>query len=465
MQSALRKPVSLPESPHDESELKKSLFEGSAYSLMVGFGETYVPPFAIAIGLGEISAGLIATLPLLVGAVLQMISPAMVKICGSYRRWVVYCALAQCGTFLLLMIAALVGYLPAPLAFLIMAVYWGSSMAISPAWNSWIATLVPASIRTTFFARRTRYTQLAALVGFLIGGAVLHKTPFGGKVLWSFAFLFLASFVFRTISAFTLSKISEPVPPGSSPIKSIPLGSMIGCFRKEGSSGKLLFYMLTLQLAAQTSAPFFTPFMLGQLSLTYPQFAALIAASFATKVICLPWLGRLAQKRGSMSVLKYGATGIAFIPALWLVSSNFYYLFVVQALTGLVWAAYELATVLLVLEKLDDDERIGMLTNYNLFNAFAVAVGSLIGASLLDGLGRNLNAYYALFIVSSLGRLGTLFFMRGLGEKTSRKVFFPSALLEFRHFSGFISPANWIRKSFRAEKRTRPTAPPTKMAS
>src|SRR5438552_13040923 len=69
--------------------LRNSVSDGASFSVMVGIGETYFPAFVLALGMGEIAAGLIASVPLLVGAVLQMVSPSAVVWLGSNRRWVV----------------------------------------------------------------------------------------------------------------------------------------------------------------------------------------------------------------------------------------------------------------------------------------------------------------------------------------------------------------------------------------
>ena len=77
-------------------DLRAIIGDGVAFSVMVGAGESYIPAFALAAGLGEITAGLVATLPMLVGAAFQLVSPAAVRRLGSQRRWVVLCASA-CG--------------------------------------------------------------------------------------------------------------------------------------------------------------------------------------------------------------------------------------------------------------------------------------------------------------------------------------------------------------------------------
>src|SRR5262245_65851794 len=63
-----------------------------AASVMVGIGEAYIAAFALALGLGDIVAGFVASGPLLAGAVLQLVSPWGVRRFGSHRRWAVACA-------------------------------------------------------------------------------------------------------------------------------------------------------------------------------------------------------------------------------------------------------------------------------------------------------------------------------------------------------------------------------------
>jgi hypothetical protein len=62
---------------------------------MVGLGETNFPLFALALGKGDAVAGLVATVPQLVGAVLQTCAPWAIERIGSPRRWIMLCATIQ----------------------------------------------------------------------------------------------------------------------------------------------------------------------------------------------------------------------------------------------------------------------------------------------------------------------------------------------------------------------------------
>jgi cyanate permease len=85
---------------HRERDLRAITADGVFFSVMVGLREAYVPAFALAAGLGEVVAGLVASVPMLAGAVLQLVTPVAVRRLGSYRRWIVICARLQALSFL-----------------------------------------------------------------------------------------------------------------------------------------------------------------------------------------------------------------------------------------------------------------------------------------------------------------------------------------------------------------------------
>src|SRR5271166_1543467 len=105
MSSALRK------------DLRTSTAEGMAASVMVGIGETYLPAFVLASSGSQLACGLVSTVPLVIGAVLQLGSPWLMRKCGSYRRCVSLCVFLQAATFVPLLVAAVAGHIPTVLIF------------------------------------------------------------------------------------------------------------------------------------------------------------------------------------------------------------------------------------------------------------------------------------------------------------------------------------------------------------
>jgi MFS family permease len=386
--------------PRLERELSLMTREAVAFSAMVGLGETYVPAFALAVGLGDVTAGLVATLPVVAGGIFQLVTPWGVARLASYRRWVVACAVGQALSFVPLVAGALLGRLSLAWMFLATCAYWAFGMATGPAWNAWVGAVVPQERRAGFFARRARWGQAALLVAFGVGGVGLHLSSGIDPVL-AFALLFPAAAAARLLSAGLLSRQAEP----ADLVVSHDLGPPWRGVRGVGVDARsLLFYLLAVQAAVYVAAPYFTPYMLGSLSLSYAAYAALTAAALVSRIAALPWLGRLSRRRGHRFLLWSGALGVVPLPALWLVSDGFAYLLAVQLVAGVAWAAFELATVLAFFEELEPGRRAGLLALFNLANALAMALGCTLGAQLLAALGEAALAYPALFVTSALAR-------------------------------------------------------------
>ena len=396
--------------PHLERDLRAMTADGVAFSAMVGVGESYVPAFALAVGLGEVVAGLVATVPMLAGACLQMVTPMAVRRLGSYRRWVVLCARLQALSFVPLIVGAAAGQIGILWLGVATVAYWGFGMSTSPAWNAWVTSLVPLGMRAGFFARRARAAQAALLGGLVVGGLALEQGRGHGMELTVFAVLFGAAMTFRLVSSGFLASQSEA--PGLAANHRSPGAGHIWKRLHGSGSVRVLTYLLGMNAVTHIAAPYFTPFMLGPLDLSYGGFMTLIAASFAARVAVLPLLGRLAQHRGARSVLWLGGVGIVPLPLLWLVSHDFYYLFALQLFAGVAWGAIELATTLSFFEGIPESDRTSVLSAFNLANATAIAIGALVGAQLFTWLDGSAAGYAWLFAVSSAGRLLTLALLR-----------------------------------------------------
>ena len=391
------------------TDLRASCGDGAAFGGMVGVGETYLPAFVLAVGLGELTAGLVGSVPLLAGGVLQMISPSAVRLLRSHKRWVILCASVQTLTFVPLMVAALRGSISCAAILVIAAIYWAAGLAAGPAWNTWIGTIVPPAIRPRFFAIRARASQAMVFLGFLAGGIVLQLAATRGQVLLAFAGLFAAAALCRLISVAMLAWQSEPTPIPAN-MRQIPWRELMRHLAQR-SGGRLLVYLVAVQASVQIAGPFFAPFMFEKLQLSYGQFVALISVAFLVKMIALPAWGRLAHRVGASRLLWIGGIGITPLSAGWLVSQHFAWLLVLQAAGGVVWAAYELAFFLLFFESIAQEERTSLLTLYNLINTIAWVIGALLGGALLLAYSASYNAYLLIFTISSVGRCLALFLL------------------------------------------------------
>ncbi len=394
--------------------------EGVMCSLMQGLGETYLGAYALAMGLGQVSAGLVTTIPLMGGSILQLVSPRAVSWLRSHRRWVVFCVGLQASCFLPLAFGSVTQSMPAPLIFAIVAVYWGTGLASGPAWSTWASSIVPVRMRPKFFGMRTRLSQGALLLGFLISGVTLQVAASMSLVREAFLALFSLAAVSRFASGSLLA--AQPEQPGRAErTRLVPWREMLARAVQSGE-GRLLVYLVAMQGAVQLSGPYFTPFMLKQLQLSYGMYVLLVGTTYVAKMLAAPWWGRVAARYGARRLLWIGGVGIVPVASLWLVSRSFPYLMCVQVVSGVCWAAYELAMLLLLFDSLKEEERISVLTVYNLAASMATAGGSLLGGLLLTLLGQSYEAYLALFGLSSAVRATTLLMLMRVAGRGTRDV-------------------------------------------
>jgi MFS family permease len=379
--------------------------DGVAFSMMVGAGETYIPAFVLALGLSQLTAGLVSAVPMLIGATLQLISPWAVRRLGSCRRWIVLCARGQAATLLLLPLAILLPR-PAPFVFAVASLYWATGLATSPAWNTWMQRIVPVRIRPRYFGIRSRLMQMGTVAGLLGAGWTLQLGAAYDMRLWTFTGVFLVAGTFRLASAWFLSRQIEPA--GALPIaRNVPVREMLRRMVR-GSDGGLISFLIAMQVSVQIAGPYFSPYMLGQLQFRYLEYVCLLCTAYVGKVLAMPYASRFAVRYGALRLLWIGGLGITPIGVGWLVSNKFAYLIGLQLAGGAAWAAYELAMLLMFFETIPEEERTSVLTMYNWANAAALACGAALGGLALHGLGTAATTYATLFALSTGARFTSL---------------------------------------------------------
>jgi MFS family permease len=392
--------------------------DGVAASVMVGIGETYLPAFVLAISSSQVACGLVSTVPMVLGAVLQLCAPMAIRQLGSYRRWVVLAAVAQALGFVPLLLAAIVGSMSVTTIFLVVAIYWATGMAGGTAWNAWAGTLVPERIRAPYFAWRTRFTQLGIMLGLAAGGILLQLGKGWGWLPGAFAVIFLTAAVSRMFSAYFLTRQREPTPPTHPRLPR--LGELLAAARHHSAS-RVILYMLAAQTACQIAGPYFNPYMLGQLKLSYVHYLILICTPYVARGACLPAWGRVVDRLGPHRVLWLSGLLVVPLPVLWNASDSFTFLVAVQTYAGLTWAGYELAQLLLFFDAIPTERRMGMLTLFNLLNAVAIFGGSIVGGLILAELGAGRDAYRMLFLASTLVRIAAMLVLVRLPAWAARR--------------------------------------------
>lgn len=383
-------------------DLRLSMGDAAGYGVMAGVAEVYLPAFALALGLSPVIAGLVATVPLLAGGLLQLVAPRAIARVTSLRGWVAGSMVLQALSFVPLLIVALLGTPSTLVVFAGASLYWGAGMAASAAWNPWMARVVPPRIRSRFFGRRQGLVQATMLAGLVGAGVALHAFAGTTHILDVYAGMFALAMIARLWCAVMVLRQGQGVE--LAPRRRMRLRSVAPKLRGTPRAS-LLGYLIAAIAAASISGPFITPYILHEQGIGYVGYSVFTATVVVMKIVALPALGRLIQRVGVRRVMTICSLVIAPLPLLYLVSDLYVWLLLIQAIAGVAWGGFELGVLMALFDGDDDAERTTMQVAFSALQAIGTAGASLIGGALLAALGSDHTAYLWVFAVSAAARL------------------------------------------------------------
>lgn len=375
-------------------------------SLMVGIGESYFAAFALSKGFSEVSAGLLTTLPLVLGAFVPLAFVHWVSLVRSLKKWVVWSAGFQAVSLLGLVLASMLPEPPLVLVFSLATLYFAGGFMVAPAWNFWMGSLIEGSEVSSFFAQRLRLTQLGLFLGLLFGGVLLHHPPEFMKnvsVMPVFGVLFILAFVFRLASMISLiaqKDSSEMTYP-----ESFNLSQSVKLLLSRSGALSFFVFLFVFYMVIFVTSPFVNPFFLVELKFDYQKYMIALVALMVGKAMSLPWGARWIQRFGTKRIFLIGALGISPLPALWAFERSFEFALLLQWVSGIFWALFELSFSVIFFSHLKAKEKIPFLSLHQFFNSAAILCGSLIGAYILHTMPDRTMGYGRMFIFGSCLRL------------------------------------------------------------
>lgn len=394
-----------------QKSLSISLVDSFLYSLMVGAGETYLPAYVLSLGLSEWMAGLIATMPLLSGAFLQIAGTEALRAVKNHKVWVWSLAFLQASTFIPLIFFAGGSKPHFFTLFAVLTFYWGAGFSISPAWNYWMGNLVSQSSAQKFFSQRSRISQVGLLIGLILGGVALHNDVHLGPFTSTFGLIFFIAFVSRVISSWLLSRKHYEVH-WTAQASYLHIQESWKMFWTDKKKRNFFLAILPFQMSVFFSAPFVTPYMLVKLKMNYGQYMSAVAFLMIGKILSTLYFER-AKEFHYHKAFKWGLFIIAPAPFFWVLSDNFVYILGLQLISGAAYGFFEVGMALMFFQDLKPQEKIPFLTFYNMLNCMGLLIGSAIGGLWLKLENSQLQAYYVLFIVGAVLRLmGSLLLYR-----------------------------------------------------
>lgn len=135
-------------------------------------------------------------------------------------------------------------------------------------------------------------------------------------------------------------------------------------------------------------------------------YAAVIGSELIGKIISSVFWGRCSDKIGNITILTLVSVLMPAVPLLWMLSPNVIYLMLVQLLSGIIWAGFDISTWSWMHKTIPPDRKPRYLTYIFSLNSFSKAAGALIGILLL-GLNMEFlgSSILSLFFISGILRL------------------------------------------------------------
>ena len=324
--------------------LAHSQKEAVASAGMTATCDNFMTAFALHLQATSVQLGVLTAIPQLIGSLMQLVS-VFLGTRFSRRRIVLSAAILQ--TILMFGFALLAalrqGGLVQTLLMLVM-LYHAFSNLIQPQWRAWMGSLVPQQQRGVFFASRTRLTMATTLLVFIGGGLFLSYSARADLVWAGFVALFLVAGAGRATSCYHLWRMHDaaPEPVAADNSRFFETLRILKEAFHDPTFRNYTFFVAGMQGMVAISAPFFAVYLLNELQFTYFEYSINLIASIATQFFMLRYWGRISDKHGARFVMLMCSSAIPVIPVLWLFSPNYYYLLLVQLISGLAWSGYNL---------------------------------------------------------------------------------------------------------------------------
>ncbi len=392
-----------------KKHVRASFRDATYTSLNIGMAESYFAAFMLALGISEVVSGVGTVIPQFIGVIFQLFSIRSFFTQYSLKKRIILFLSMQALSFIPLIFAGIYKIGSPYLIIGILGMYWASVLSLNPPWNRLMGHTVPGQFRLRFFSIRSQFSQFSVFLGLIGSGLTLYWAKNQGQELPVYVGIFILGFFLKCMSIYEVkfNHNDYELAPGSE--HRVRLRDFFKKI-KGTEQGKLITFLFLFHITVHFSAPYFNPYMLGRLKFNYIEFMVITSLSYFGRVFMFRILQKYAKSKHVEKILLLSTFGVSTTPLLWAISQNYWWIASIEFMSGCYWAGFELSTILLYYQKIDDRERTSVITYITLLNTTGMFIGSLLGAGLMKILPIQLDSYLTLFGISTLIRLTLIVF-------------------------------------------------------
>lgn len=397
---------------------RNALYEGVTNSAKTAITSTYSVPLTLALGFSSTTVALVASLPALAGAFSQLLSSKISMLAQSRQKFLVNTSIIEnINYFLFLLLVAFSTSSPQLLVFLLVLDTILMNLK-APIWNAILADTVTDGNRGRYFGLRNMLTGGSSFLTTLLAGYILSKTT-GISHLSGFVTIFGIALAAGLATTYFQTRFKDPAPQNFRVNAGNETLTEFFTDRKNSNFARFTKFISLFKLTVNIASPFFAVYMLQALNFTYWEFTIVTTASIISSFLSIKLWGKAIDKVGSRTILTISAALTPVVPFLWLFTTNVTSLALIEVLSGLIWAGFNLSASTFTLDAIPQKNRLQKYAYNHLLIGIGVFLGAMLGSQLLKlppimfG-----SAFLFVFFISGIARIAVIaFFIRKIHEE------------------------------------------------
>ncbi|MDN4607737.1 MFS transporter [Sporosarcina highlanderae] len=364
---------------------KISIYHGMASTIAVNFSGNFFPIFAITIlGATNYQVGLISSLPPLMALLMTIPAAILLNRAQTQKKLVAVSVLLARMMFLLIIALVFIPSKPtqAWMFLVIIALMNLPNTVANVGWQTFISGLVPESNRGTFFSDRNRLLTVVGLFSTLLIGILMKDAS---ENVIAYQVLFGIAFFFGLLEVFLLMKHDEQ--PAKMDETSLRKKTMDWSIFKYKNYVSFLVAALFFNFAWQMAWGIFNIYHVRVVGVTIFWISMFSVGSMLAQIISFPLWKKWAEKKSNTLVFVWAAVGMATTPFLTVLSTNLFYITIIQTSSGFFLAGVVLLLFNLLLEQSPAEVRTYCITTYNVLLSVVAFIAPQIGIWLLNSHG------------------------------------------------------------------------------
>jgi hypothetical protein len=354
----------------------------AATSSIESAGLAYQAPSLLSAGGAAKDVALLSTATNLIFALLLVKLPSFIRSGDMLKKATLILGMISVVAWLPLILVPL--FVPSISAAVLIPLWVMSlipALLVGPVRDKWMADLLPTNRMGRYFGLRQIVSAGSYLTTFYLMGYLMDSSKVGMN--HPYVIIFAIAFLGSLVSLLLYMAVRKSDVHGLEPGGAFGLLDFLQETKQNNMSTFILFVTL-VTFAASISGAFFSVYMLQDLHFSYLTYTLIVSIEFLARIISLTIWGKVVDNAGAIKLLKIVSFVIPVIPVMWLFSANLYYLGIIQIISGVSWAAFDLCNQTHICSASPESKRLYYIVYQRCVITIASAIGPLLGAYLLS---------------------------------------------------------------------------------